>query len=239
VVGQFLGRDESRLAMLGILGNSEFYDKTRQMALGGAVDGSGVIDKQFDVASQQDWFKANQAGENIDSAEQAFTRKFTGVIGSFSEGITKVCGGNEELAGALIVGGKAVMAFAATVGAAALVMGAGRIPGLGKAAGSIASGAKNAAGSIATGAKGAAGAVTGGAGRILATRGAASIGASIASAGLGTAAAGVIGAGAAGYGVGTLANKGINAYMSRNGQERSWGTAIAESRFGKWLSGVE
>jgi len=27
--------------------------------------------------------------------------------------------------------------------------------------------------------------------------------------------------------------------MSRNGQERSWGTAIAESRFGKWLSGVD
>jgi hypothetical protein len=225
VVGQFLGRDESRLAMLGILGNRAFYEETRQKAMGGAVDGSGVIDKQFEVASSQDWFKTRQGGESIDSAEQAFTRKFTGLIGMFSEGITKVCGGNEELAGALIVGGKAVLSFAATVAAAALIAGGGKIPGLGKAAAGI----KGAAGAAASGVKGAAGAVSGGAGRILATRGAASLGASVASAGLGTAALGLTAAGAAGYGIGTLVNRGINAGISKvAGRDMSFGTWLYE-----------
>jgi hypothetical protein len=147
--------------------------------------------------------------ETSEMAQKDVMDELAPTVGKVADYFTELVSRHSFLVGATTLATSALTAFAGVAVTVAFAMGGRKV---------LVSGAMNAAGAVASGVKSAAGMV-----------------ARAATSKSGLAA----GSFAGGYWLGGKINDRINAKLSEDGQERSLGTMFADSRFGKWLSGVD
>ena len=142
-LGSMVPNRRAMMALLAMMNEQSYMQDVRRQIMENDVATGGVLDKDFEVISEESGFKTRQAGEVASITQQTALRGLNEKIGETADGFSKLAGEYPALVGGMVAATTALTAFAGAAGLASLAMGGRAIAGraLGGIGGRVAAGA--------------------------------------------------------------------------------------------------